>query len=703
MPNRTKYILASLVLAVLLVIVYPHPQASHYKYEQGRPWNYPQLIAPFDIPIHPDSVSLQASLDSLNAKFSPVYVRTTVNVDSMMAVAMRRMQSLSVEKDRQPVENASGFYAVLERTLRRAYTEGVMADSLPEDLRVHDSSRIRLRKNPSHNVLQTVSAANIVTVGALMARIDSLAADYRCTRRLQNVGLAALLRPNIVLDAEETRRIFANEKAIVTIDRGVIQRGQTIINKGAIVTAQDYTNLRTYEDMLQKQLEQTQRSDIVIAIGQLLYAALVLAAMLLYLAIFQRKTVWDNSRAVYYLLTLTGVFTVLTALTAGHMYGALALIPLVLVPVLTLLFFPGSLALVTAATAILLSAPVTTNPLQFIVVSYAGAVAAVFSLRRLRQRAQLLRGSVYIIGAYWLAYIAVQLLLNGSFDDFSWREFLCLGINGLLTSLAYILMIVVEKTFGFVSDVTLVELTDTNTPLLRALSDRCPGTFQHSVSVAALAADAARAVGANTLLVRAGAMYHDVGKMENPIFFTENQSGVNPHDGLTPERSAQIIVGHITDGVRIARKSGLPEVLVDFITQHHGRGTAKYFYLTACRAAGDTPVAPGPYTYPGPNPRTVETSILMMADAVEAASRSLKSHTPQAITDLVNRIIDSQIADHLHDDSTLTYRDVTLIKKAFIKRLTTIYHSRVEYPDAPARPAAPAPARPASPASANPA
>jgi hypothetical protein len=244
-------------------------------------------------------------------------------------------------------------------------------------------------------------------------------------------------------------------------------------------------------------------------------------------------------------------------------------------------------------------------------------------------------------------------------------------------------MFVVERTFGFTSNITLVELTDVNTPLLRKLSDECPGTFQHSVAVSTLATDAARLVNANELLVRAGAMYHDIGKMNNPIFFTENQHGVNPHDGLNALKSAEIIISHVTDGIKLAERARLPQIIQNFIREHHGAGKAKYFYITYCREHPDEVIDTKPFTYPGPNPRSLETSILMMADSVEAASRSLTEHTQKAVADLVDKIIDGQINEGLHNDSPLSFRDVRTIKQAFIKRILTMYHSRISYPDAP--------------------
>ncbi len=687
-PDKTFWKRMMLAFAFLVVIVYfyPHPHASHYKYEQGRPWNYAKLIAPFDVPIHPDSAAVSQALDSLQSAFVPIFTRATVNVDSIYNLAVKRMNSLqapsTLPQITAAVDKRSRFYAALRQYLTASYTKGVISDTLPSFLEGYSASKMRMLNG---KVLQEVSTRHFVRLSAMVQHIDSLANSSNCSRLLQNSGLQAMLVPSIVFDEAENTRILANEKALITIDRGVIQRGQTIIDKGAIISSQDYTNLRTYEQMLQSQNNETQRNDLLMLIGQILYVATILAAFMGYLYFFDPK-IWQNYRAMLFLLSMMGLFFLLAALIEAFLPGGIYLLPMAIVPILILVFFNPRLALWTTIAEVLLCAAITTFPLEFILLQFAAASAAVFSLRELTQRSQLLRTSLFVGASYWVAYISLQLMLNGSFDDFSWRIIASLTVNAVLTSMTYVLMFVVERTFGFTSNITLVELTDGNSPLLRKLCDECPGTFQHSVAVGTLATDAARLVNANELLVRAGAMYHDIGKMNNPIFFTENQHGVNPHDGLSALKSAEIIISHITDGVRLAEKAKLPEVVINFIREHHGAGKAKYFYITYCRDHPDEYVDPAPFTYPGPNPRSLETSILMMADSVEAASRSLTEHTQKAVTDLVNKIIDSQINEGLHNNSPLSFRDVGTIKQAFIKRILTMYHSRISYPDAPTAP-----------------
>ena len=283
--------------------------------------------------------------------------------------------------------------------------------------------------------------------------------------------------------------------------------------------------------------------------------------------------------------------------------------------------------------------------------------------------------------AYSLSYVSIEVMQTGTLNKMEGRTFGCFGINAILISFSYVLMFLVERVFGYTSRVTLVELSDTNSPLLRELSEECPGTFNHSMAVSNLASAAAQAIGANVQMVRTGALYHDIGKIKNPAFFTENQHGINPHDSLDPIQSSRVVTGHVRDGLAMAEKAKLPEKIREFITEHHGAGKARYFYNTYCNLHPGEEVDPAPFTYPGPNPQSKETSLLMMADAVEAASRSLKEHTPEAISGLVNKIIDGQIAEGLHNESPISFRDVQAVKESFIQRLRTMYHSRISYPE----------------------
>jgi len=658
--NMLKRVLAALAAAVIIVWFYPHPGRHKFIYEQGRPWNYNQLIAPFDIPIHPDSLTVKAIRDTLDARFVPIYhVRPQV-VDSIIDALPR-----------SPMSSRLGSI------IRKAYSNGVVEPSVMAKIREGELPRVRILQR---NILNEESTASFTTPRELYLHIDSVVTDPAMHRYFLAADLHSLLRPNLVYSETENRRHYENEFQTLTADRGVILQGQAIINKGDIISPQDFTNLHTYEELLDAQLSRQSHSTLLTWLGQFLFVSIMLTLLIGYLAIIT-PGIYANFRAVLFILALITLFFMFAVGLNTFVPGGVYIVPIAIVPILVLVFFDGRTGLFVSMTTVLLIAPVTSFALEFIFLEFCAAATAVYSLRELSRRSQLLRTAAIVAAAYLLGYIALELLMNGSLDGWTWRMPVFLGANALLVSIAYILMFAVERLFGFVSVVTLVELSDTNQPLLRLLSDTCPGTFQHSMAVSNLASDAARAMGANEQLVRAGALYHDIGKMSNPAFFTENQHGVNPHDALPPEQSARIVISHVVDGLKAADKAGLPSVIKDFISEHHGAGKAKYFYYQAAQNCPEgTKPDQATYTYPGPNPRTRETSLLMMADAVEAASRSLGDYSRESISGLVDKIVDGQIADGLHNDSSLEFRDVKRIKTAFIKRLMTIYHTRVAYP-----------------------
>lgn len=657
-----KRILIAVAALIVIVYFYPHPEANRYNYEEGRPWNYSKLIAPFDIPIHPDSAALIAARDTLEAHFVPIYQLNQLVIDTIV--------------DRLPRTDAPALRAQLGNELRKIYASGVVDMHTRDMIARGELPKVRLLDK---NILTDMSTASLVSPRDVYLYLDSLIADSALHRYFARANLQNILVPNYTHNEEESARRYEYDYLTLTADRGIILQGQTIIDKGAIITSQDFTNLRTYEDMLTRLNTNQDQNLLLMFLGQAGYVGLLLAALMLYFHFFT-PSVYNNLRSftfMYFLVTLFFLVAVgLNYFVAQGIYIA----PMMIVTILALVFFDGRTALFVTGILSLICAGVTSFALEFLFLQCCAATAAVFSLRELRRRAELLRTSLIIAVAYLAAYVSLELLMNGSFDGFTWRMAAFLSVNAILTSLAYILMVVVERVFGFVSVVTMVELADINNPLLMRLSNECPGTFQHAIAVSNLASDAAQHIGANVPLVRAGALYHDIGKLTNPAFFTENQHGVNPHDVLPPDRSAAIVINHVTDGIALAQEAGLPDRILDFIREHHGAGMAKYFYISSCNARPGEEVDKAPFTYPGPNPRSRETSVLMMADAVEAASRSLKEHSREAIAGLVNKIIDGQIADGLHNDSTLEFRDVDRIKDVFIKRLMTIYHSRIAYP-----------------------
>jgi putative nucleotidyltransferase with HDIG domain len=379
-----------------------------------------------------------------------------------------------------------------------------------------------------------------------------------------------------------------------------------------------------------------------------------------------------------FLMTFSVVFVLFALFMFDTFSYGIYFVPFAAVPITVMIFFDSRTAVMTLFTTVMISAIIATFPFQFILMQVMVGFVATYSLRQLTRRSQLLFTAFMVFTTYVVIYVTTLLVGTGSLDTFSPRVVGMLAINCVLLSFAYFLILLVEKIFGFTSTVTLVELSDINNRLLRRLAEEAPGTFQHSMQVSTLASDAARAIEANVQMVRTGALYHDIGKLSSPIFFTENQHGVNPHDGLTPEASAHKIISHVTAGLQLAAKEKLPMVIRSFIAQHHGHGVAKYFYNTAMNSGYE--VNKADFQYPGPNPQTKETTLLMMADAVEAASRSLHEYSEENISNLVENIINGQIADGLYIDSPISFHDIQVVKETFKTRLATIYHSRVEYP-----------------------
>lgn len=659
--NKILILLGALAV---IVYIYPHPEANRYNYEEGRPWNYSKLIAPFDIPVHPDSATLLAARDTLDATFVPIFKLNQLLIDTIVS--------------RLPDNGSPALKNRLGSELRKIYSSGVVDMHTKDDILSGRLSKVRILDK---NVLGAISTSNFASPRDVYLYLDSTITDSALHQYFVRANLQNILLPNYTVNDEESRRHYEYEYLTLTADRGIILQGQTIIDKGAVISSQDFTNLRTYESMLAQLNTHHDRSRLLMLLGQALYVALLLTAMMLYFKYFV-PAVWSNVRAVAFMYSLVVLFFLIGACLNHFVAQGIYLVPMMIVTTLVIVFFDGRTALFVTGVLALICAGITAFALEFLLLQFCAATAAVIALGELSRRSQLLRASGVVALAYLAAYTALNLLMNGSFDGFTGRMTVFLIINAALTSIAYILMFAVERIFGFISTVTLVELADINNPLLMRLSNECPGTFQHSIAVSNLAGDAAVKIGANVQLVRAGALYHDIGKLSNPAFFTENQHGVNPHDALPPERSASIVINHVSEGLNLAERAGLPEIIRSFIREHHGAGMAKYFYITYCNAHPDEEVDKAPFSYPGPNPQSRETSLLMMADAVEAASRSLKNHTREDIIALVDRIIDGQIADGLHNDSTLEFRDVRKIKEAFVKRLMTIYHSRISYPTA---------------------
>lgn len=671
LPNRSVLLKTAAFIAATIVVLLllPANDRQRFTYEENRPWTHSLLTAPFDIPVYRDSTSLRILRDSLESTFIPVYRRVPGAAD---AVSAKVISANGLEPDDR---------LRLRSLLDRIYAGGVIDHNT--------STMVSDGKLPSVRMIQDNVAKLVPTSGMRSQRdayalIDSVFAGSESRGAIQRLNLSQLLVPNVVLDTIETDRLHADLLQPASAAIGVIQQGERIVDRGDIVTPQLYQILLTYESLVEARDGGTYSVEFYTGIGQLLFTVIIFAALYVYFFLYRRE-MFDDPRRIICIVSVIVSFYIFAVVMSRAFASGLYIVPLTIVPILAVVFYDSRTALFSHVCSVLLCSPLSSFPFEFIFIEIIAGMTAIFTLRELSNRSQLLRTAALVFGAYTISYLAVEIMVSGTLSVFSWRLIGYFAINAVLISFAYVLIFVVEKIFGFISVVTLVELADINNPLLRTLSEECPGTFNHSMAVSNLASEAARRIGANVQLVRAGALYHDIGKISNPAFFTENQHGVNPHDALDAKQSARIIISHIADGIKRADKFKLPTVLRDLIKQHHGKGKAKYFYNTYCRDHPDEDVDESYFTYPGPNPQTREASLLMMADTVEAASRSLPEHTPQAISDLVNRLIDAQIADGLHAESPLSFRDIKRIKETFISRLATMYHTRISYPSDPAK------------------
>jgi hypothetical protein len=639
-------------------------------YSEGRPWNYPKLIAPFDIPIEYDSVSAQKIKDSIDSNFAPIY-----NINE--ARSQHALETIT-----SSVDSMSGVPSGTKQRIKDAaaqvFQDGIVDNTTSNKISKGSIKTVRVI-NGMGNESQTVDGKSLRSTVEAYGYIDSVAG----IDLIQGAEIASLIHgnlvPNLEYDSVKSDAVLDDAYQMALAPHGVKLTGERIIDYGEIVTAQKFTLLKTYERMsAERNTYNVVRRFSVI--GNLVVIALLLFVMYLYIRIMH-PSVYRSLRHMTFLFCFVFFFVLLVYIIAHLRSGLLYLIPFALVPIVVTVFFNISLGFFTHMIVVLISSLVAPEASDFIIMQFLAGIIALLSIKGLMQRSQLVVCAFLIFLCYTVTYGAQYIARNGTFDAFDWHVILYFAVNCIVLSFAYFGIFIVEKIFGFTSQVTLVELSDINNPVLRELSENCPGTFQHSLQVATLAGEAARQVGANVQLVRAGALYHDIGKIDNPAFFTENQSGVNPHDVLQPEQSASIVISHVTDGLERAERANLPQVIKDLIAQHHGKGVTRYFYAMACKASESGTVDPAPFTYPGPNPRSREAAILMMADASEAAVKSLPVPSEENITNMVNRIVDSQVSSGLFNESPISFKDISTVKESLIKRLLTFYHTRVSYPD----------------------
>lgn len=660
-------------IATVSVIVYflPNEGKFNYQFDINKPWKYGLLQASFDFPIYKNDIQVQKEQDSILADYQP-YFQIDKEAEKNVLSKLREDYNKTLRHSLPGTD----YVRYIERTLKALYEDGIIAGN---DLKRMEEDSIIAIRLVDKNVATSRFIDQLYTVKeAYEYLLNADTAHYK-KKILQQCSLNDYITPNLVYDEEKSEAAQKDLLSNISWANGFVLNGQKIIDRGEIVDEQTYNILESLRKEWEKRSDSVQEKRLTLA-GQILYVGIFLFCFMAYLELF-RADYYERKGTLTLLFALIVFFPVLSSIMVEQNLSSIYVVPFAMIPIIVRVFLDSRTAFMAHVTIILLCSITLRFPHEFILLQVVAGMVAIYSLRELSQRSQLLRTALVVFISYALLYFAFELIHEDDLTKLNTRMYIYFMINGILLLFAYPLLFLLEKIFGFTSDVTLVELSNINNSLLREMSEVAPGTFQHSLQMANLAAAAANKIGGKSQLVRTGALYHDIGKMVNPAFFTENQSGVNPHQSLSYEQSAQVIISHITDGLKLAEKHNLPKVIKDFISTHHGRGLTKYFYISYKNEHPDEEVDQEKFRYPGPNPFTKEQAVLMMADSVEAASRSLPEYTEESISTLVDKIIDTQVSEGYFKECPITFKDIATVKALFKEKLKTMYHTRISYPE----------------------
>lgn len=660
-----------LVLITVLVIVWalPRNESKQFRYDIGKPWMYGSFIAKFDFPIYKTDEAIKEQEDSLLETYQPYY-----NYDP--SVEKKQVSKFLADYQNGIPGLPHNYVRLIADRLHRLYQAGIMDTPEYNEAYRDSTSQVRL---VSGNNAQSISLACVYST---LSAYEQLFIDEQIAMQrpiLQRCNLNNYIEPNLIYDKGKSETERNDLLSSIPPASGMVMSGQKVIDRGDIVDEYTYRVLSSFErEIKRRSATQTQITNTII--GQVIFVTLMVFLFTMYLGLF-RRDYFNKPRSIAMLYTLITLFPVVVSLMMRHNFLSVYMLPFAMVPIFVRVFMDSRTAFVCHVTMILICTTAVRYQYEFIIIQLVAGLIAIYSLRELTRRAQVFKTAILVGIGSTFVYLALQLMQDNDFSSMDHDMYYHFVVNAVLLLIAYPMMYIIEKMFGFVSSVTLFELSNTNRGLLRDLSEIAPGTFQHSITVGNLAAEIANKIGANALLVRTGALYHDIGKMKNPVFFTENQAGVNPHDTLTYQESARIIISHVTEGVKLAERENLPTIIRDFIVTHHGTGITKFFYIKYKNEHPEEEVDPAPFTYPGPNPFTREQAILMIADGVEAASRSLPEYTEESISTLVNRMIDQDVTDGYFKECPITFRDLAIAKLVLIERLKAIYHTRISYPE----------------------
>lgn len=682
--NEILRFLLVLISVFIIAYILPGEPKFKYKFQKGKTWKYDDLHAPFDFAINKTKAEIdsektevvknQRSYFKVNTEIAGKQISSFTNEfeekwENVQEESTGNKSAKNKEKTKK-VQLETGI-----EILKNLYEKGIV--QLPENF--EKNSKSYLVMIVKDNVAEEKELQEIFS---MQTAYNYIHASVGNNSKTNTEFLTALLEksviPNIFYDEVLSQQAKQQALDNISLTHGMMKKNDLLITKGEMVDLNRFKILESFRTEYFNKLGVG--NNTFIRAGQLLLVSISLIVLIVFLALFRKDIIADNKRIALLLSLIMFMVFLYSWSFKSHLFN-LYLIPFCIIPIVVRAFFDTRLALFTHIVIILIISTIVPNDFEFVFLQITAGMVAIFSIVNMRTRSQFFSSSAYILLTYCLAYTGISLIHENSFAEVDWSSMKWLAGNALLTLFAYPLIYLVEKVFGFISDVSLMELSDANTPLLKEFALKAPGTFQHSLQVANLAEAAIYKIGGNSLMVRAGALYHDIGKMDMPLYFIENQlSTVNPHDDISFEESAKIIISHVIRGIETAKKHNLPEQVIDFIRTHHGDTVVQYFYQSYLKNYPNEFVDEEQFRYPGPLPFSKETAVLMMADSVEAASRSLKQANTEMIENLVENIIDYQMNQKQFINCNITFKDISAAKKIFKKMLTSIYHARIEYP-----------------------
>ncbi len=666
-----------LVAAVLLYFILPGEHRFKYEYQKGFPWNHENLLAPFDFAILKTPAEIEKEKNEQLKNLAPYFLFDTTMVSKITG---RLLNDLKPSVDSIKQVNP-GIIPEITATLAKLYQTGILLNSAETYPELTDKNELKKRTGNATSRIKTESVFSEKSAyNALNNRINELAVQNPAVADfLHKLQPDKYIEANLTFDKTTTQKEQDEISRSISSTRGMVQSGERIILSGEIINDEKFQVLESLK--LSYESEHTEGLNRYTGIvGKGILIAVFMALLFTFLYINRRDILTQFSKLSFLLLFMLGMIfltIVINSFPDLHIY----LVPFAIFPILIHTFFDSRTAVFTLVITTLLIGFYAPNNYEFVLLEATAGMVAVFSLNKMYRRGHLVWAAVWVLLTCLLIFTALEWIFEGSFLAVDYKMFKWFVFSSLLILLAYPLVFVFEKIFGFVSDVTLIELSDTNQPVLRKLAEQAPGTFQHSMQIANLGEEIILKIGGNPFLIRAGALYHDIGKIEKPGFFIENQvMGINPHDDMDYLQSAEVIIDHVKNGVILAKKHNLPEAIVEFIATHHGTTKAQYFYLKYKEEHPGAEVDEQFFTYPGPLPKSKEAAVVMIVDGIEAASRSLKEKTHENLKELINSMVDHKIRDKQLEESQLTFRDIKIIKETLLSKLLNIYHVRIEYP-----------------------